>query len=81
MTTKLILALIALGVGLAATGELSSATHAVARLAAESQKNDMIGLGQWNRTLVKSSDRISRSQILPRRLNSDSDRTSGHNKK
>lgn len=61
MVTKLILVLIAIGFGLASTGELSSVTRKVANLAVQSQKNDLISLGRLNRNLIKKNAIKSKS--------------------
>ena len=53
MELKLILTILAIGVGLAGTGQLPKATHALMKLAIDAQKNDVVSLGAWNRELLK----------------------------
>lgn len=55
MEVKLVLSLIAAGFILAATGQLTKATHYMMRLAVEAQRNDVVSLGAWNRALEGGS--------------------------
>jgi hypothetical protein len=58
MQIRLILALIALGFALVATGELPRVTHFFMRLAIEAQKNDVVSLGHWNRALIGGATHV-----------------------
>ena len=57
MQTKLIMALLVLGLVLAETGQIRRATLYIANLAVEAQKHDVVSLGQWNRALNSSNSK------------------------
>ena len=56
MVVKLVLSLIFVGFVLAATGQLTRATHYMMKLAVEAQRNDVVSLGSWNRALMGPDD-------------------------
>jgi hypothetical protein len=56
MVVKLVLSLIFVGFTLAATGQLTRATHYMMKLAVEAQRDDFVSLGSWNRALMGSQD-------------------------